>query len=157
MLFSKRFCFFLPQSLEALRRLKEQGKLTGPTLIVAPPSVIGVWATEIGRFFKDHFEVRRFVDSNCKQKTLADLGPSVVVVTTYPVLANCWTAYVREEVPNMPTDELMRFCQIQGHAIAEAKTLHPKAMHAELLSKATMDVSKLKVWRLTLVLCVYSC
>ena len=132
------------QSLEALRRLKEQGKLVGPTLIIAPPACLGVWVAEINRFFKDQFEVRRFVDSNCKSKTLEKMDASVVVVTTYPVLANCWTTYVREEIVNMKTDELLRFVQIQGHSIAEAKTMLPKAMHAELLAKAMQDVSKLK-------------
>jgi hypothetical protein len=132
------------QSLEALRRLKDQGMLVGPTLIIAPPACIGVWAAEISRFFKLQFEVRRFVDSGCKRSTLADLGPGVILLTTYPVLANCWTAYIREEVGNMPTTELLRFVQIQGHAIADAKSMHPAAMRAELLAKALQDVSKLK-------------
>jgi SNF2 family DNA or RNA helicase len=132
------------QSLEALRRLKEQGKLEGPTLIVAPPPCIGVWVAEITRFFKSEFEVRRFVDNNCKVSTLTDLGPEHVIVTTYPVLANCWGTYVREEVNNMPNDELLRFVQIQGHSIAEAKAMPERLRRIELLAKATQDVSKLK-------------
>ena len=107
------------QSLEALRRMKEMSELKGASLVLAPPGCLHVWAAEIVRFFDGSFEVRKFTDATATEKTLEDLTRDCVVVTTYPVLANCYTTYVRDEAVKLDGDELVRYCDIMGHATAE--------------------------------------
>lgn len=75
------------QLLTLLAVEKEAGRTTGPTLVVAPTSVVGNWAREAGRFVPS---MRVLVHHGTKrlkgEELIAAIGEADLVVTSYGVV-----------------------------------------------------------------------
>ena len=69
------------QVLAFLQSLKEQGKLTGPSLLVVPKSLIANWRREAERFTPE-LRILEFV-GNARNKDLSTFGEYDLVLTTY--------------------------------------------------------------------------
>jgi superfamily II DNA or RNA helicase len=74
------------QTLAAILRLKEEGRLDRPVLVVAPTSVLSAWATEAARFTPDLRVVTAAVTARKARSPLAErMSGADVVVTSYAV------------------------------------------------------------------------
>ena len=94
------------QTLAAIAREKEAGRLTRPALVVAPTSVVGGWASEAARFTPGLRVVTIGRSSGAARRSLADkIAGADVVITSYALLridfdsydALAWSALVLDE------------------------------------------------------------
>ncbi|WP_413450370.1 DEAD/DEAH box helicase [Georgenia phoenicis] len=82
------------QTLAAVQRAKETGRLTEPVLVVAPTSVVGGWASEAARFTPE-LTVQTVEQTAAKSKVpLAEhVAGADVVVTSYALLRLDFPSY----------------------------------------------------------------
>ncbi|KXI29471.1 DEAD/DEAH box helicase [Paraglaciecola hydrolytica] len=72
------------QTLSHLLVEKEQGRLTGPSLIIAPTSVLFNWAKEIDKFAPSLSYI--VINGAKRQENFAQLNEFDIVITSYPLL-----------------------------------------------------------------------
>ncbi len=75
----------LGKTLQALAFMVARAAM-GPTLVIAPTSVVANWTREAARF-APQLEVRRALQGAALEDALQGLGPNVVVVTSWDLLA----------------------------------------------------------------------
>ena len=73
------------QILAAISRLKEEGELSGPILIVAPTSVVSTWAREAERF-TPNLSVELVTATRRKRRFGIDQIKADIIVTSYTLL-----------------------------------------------------------------------
>ncbi len=61
------------------------------------------------------------MDASISASTLEGLGASHVVVTTYPVVSNCYKSFVTSNLQEMTLTQLLRFAMVMQRSTAEAR------------------------------------
>jgi len=74
----------LGKTLQGLAVISARAKL-GPTLVIAPTSVVPNWVREAAKF-APNLEVRRVLQGSALESALAMIGPNVVLVTSWDLL-----------------------------------------------------------------------
>ena len=96
----------LGKTIQALAHLaieKEQGRLTGPCLIVAPTSVIFNWASEIIKFTP--FLKHKLIHGPQRKVNLEDFTDYDIVITSYPLIVKDFDFYVQQQFYYLILDE----------------------------------------------------
>lgn len=119
------------QTWESLKRMKEQGKLPGPTLVVAPSaSVIPIWIEgDYLKYYADVFRVHEGLQDPTEM-TNAD-----VVVVSYTMLLNAYKYYVYKQIDLgfVGVEELRRFCRLHNKSMNRTLGLTGDDLKRELL------------------------
>lgn len=118
------------QTWVALRRMKERGILTGPTLIISKASCTSVWTKgDYLEYFCDHFTLLEGVQNP------RNLDCRHVVVVTYRIILDAYKYYVynRLDAGLFTNDELIKYCKLYGKSIQHTQRLHGDDLRRELL------------------------
>lgn len=93
----------------------------GPTLIVAPVSVMSNWEQQIRRHVKDEHMLSTHIHHGANKKTLKELMAFDVVITTYGQVSREKDAGV-QKVLTSPQAKWRRMVLDEGHTIRNART-----------------------------------
>ncbi len=112
------------QTLAFLQRLKEQGKLERPVLIVAPTSLLGNWKNEAGKFTPDlSLEVHHGLK---RSKQIHLEFESDVVITTYALLSRDLPLFEQMDFSYFILDEAQNVKNLKSKVHSAAKKINAK-------------------------------
>jgi superfamily II DNA or RNA helicase len=133
------------QTLAAVLRLKEAGRLDHPVLVVAPTSVLSAWSTEAARFTPDLHVVTAATTSRTARTPLAERVVGADVVVTSYAIARIDAAQFREQ-----TWSLLVCDEAQFVKNPQAKTHHVlRSLRADSVIAITgtpMENSLMDLW-----------
>lgn len=118
------------QTWVALKRMKERGILTGPTLIVSPASCTSVWTKgDYLEYFCEHFTVLEGIQNPQK------LDSRHIVIVSYRIILDAYKYYVynRLDAGLFSNDELIKYCTLYGKSVLHTQRLHGDDLRRELL------------------------
>ncbi|KAK9776630.1 putative SNF2 family N-terminal domain-containing protein [Seiridium cardinale] len=116
----------LGKTLEIISLIVSEGLENGPTLIVAPVSVLSNWEQQIKFHVKEDQQPSVLVYHSCKPMSAAELRKYHVVVTTYGMLSS--EAKVKNS-SRLFGVEWRRVVLDEGHTIRNAKAQLAQAAH----------------------------
>jgi SNF2 family DNA or RNA helicase len=112
------------QTLAFLQRLKEQGKLALPVLIVAPTSLLGNWKNEAKKFTPD---LSLEVHHGLKRDKKIHLGfQSDIIITTYALLSRDLALFEQMEFSYFILDEAQNIKNLKSKVHSAAKKINAK-------------------------------
>lgn len=132
------------QTLAHLALEKEQGRLSKPSLIVAPVSVIGNWQREIRQFAP---QLRQLTLHGARRKELfSSIGQADVVITGYPLLQFDSEVLLAQEFYLLVMDEAQMIKNPRAKVSQMARSL--RAEHRLCLSGTPMENHLGELWSL---------
>lgn len=130
------------QTLAFLQRLKEQGELTLPVIIVAPTSLLGNWKNEARKFTPDlSLEVHHGLKRN-KQIHLD--CESDIVITTYALLSRDLLLFEQMDFSYFILDEAQNVKNLKSKVHSAAKKI--KAKNSVALTGTPMENHLGELW-----------
>ncbi len=112
------------QTLAFLQRLKEQGKLALPVLIVAPTSLLGNWKNEAKKFTPD---LSLEVHHGLKRDKKIHLGfQSDIIITTYALLSRDLALFEQMAFSYFILDEAQNIKNLKSKVHSAAKKINAK-------------------------------
>jgi len=119
----------LGKTLQALVFMLARASL-GPTLVIAPTSVVANWTREAARFTPS-LDVRRALQGATLDEALAGLGPHGVVVTTWDLLVRHERLMKAPATPDQPEGRPWTTVVLdEAHAMKNAATRRAQAARA---------------------------
>ena len=135
------------QTLTAILREKEDGRLTAPVLVVAPTSVVGGWASEAARFTPDLRVVTVARTAGAAGRTLAqDIAGADVVITSYALLRIDVESYAGLEWSALVLDEAQFVKNYRSKTYRAALRIRPRFTLA--ISGTPLENNLMDLWSL---------
>ncbi|MEE6282066.1 DEAD/DEAH box helicase [Georgenia sp. MJ170] len=135
------------QTLAAIAREKETGRLTAPVLVVAPTSVVGGWASEAARFTPGLRVVTIGRSAGAARRTLADkVGDADVVITSYALLRIDFDSYDSLDWSALVLDEAQFVKNYQAKTYQCARRLRARFKLA--ITGTPLENSLMDLWSL---------
>ncbi len=128
------------QTIALLLRRRDEG----PTLVIAPTSVVHNWAIELERFAPS-LRVARHVGAS-RQKDLATLGPGDVLLTTYGVMLRDVDILAERTFGTLVLDEAQAIKGAEGLRVRAARRL--QAGFVVALSGTPVENNATELWSL---------
>ena len=130
------------QTLAFLQRLKEQGRLADPVLIVAPTSLLGNWKNEAKKFTPDlRVELHHGLKRNKKIHTGCQ---SDIIVTTYALLSRDLALFEQMRFGYFILDEAQNVKNLKSKVHSAAKKINAK--NAVALTGTPMENHLGELW-----------
>ncbi|KAK8011253.1 hypothetical protein PG990_010218 [Apiospora arundinis] len=117
----------LGKTLQIISLILSQGLQNGPTLIVAPVTVLGNWEQQIKFHVKETHQPRVLLYHSSKQITSADLKSSDIVITTYGKLLS--ESKVKNGAARLYSINWRRVVLDEGHNIRNPSSQTALAAH----------------------------
>jgi superfamily II DNA or RNA helicase len=137
----------LGKTLQAIAHLvleKEAKRAAGPSLVVAPTSLVGNWARELERFAP--FLRRVIVHGNRRHRAWENVAQADVVVTTYPVLIRDLERFAARSYHVLVLDEAQALKNSRSLAFVAVERL--AATQKILLSGTPIENNLDELWSL---------
>lgn len=135
------------QTLAALQQQVESGQADGPSLVVAPTSVVTNWEEEAARFTPDlKVVVLCNVEREERRRLLADLGDAHIVVTSYALLRIDREQLVEQDFHYAVLDEAQAIKNPNSQTARAARAL--RARHRLALTGTPLENNLLELWSL---------
>ncbi len=109
------------QTLAHLQRLKEQGQLSQPALLICPTSLVGNWRSEAKRFLPDLKVL--VIHGARRQEDFEQIEQADLVITTYPLIHRDIDTMVMHDFSVLVLDEAQAIKNPAGKATRAIKDL----------------------------------
>lgn len=121
------------QALETIKRLREQGHVDAPSLVICPAQVTDIWAQgdRLEHYAQDFEPVTQFCDPT-------NLNARHLVILSYNTIQINYRHYMQSglRTGRLSNDELLKFCNIHGASVKRLSSLYGDSYRTELINIA---------------------